>query len=388
MNAFVIMPFASEFTPIYDQLIKPALEEAGYDVARADSFIDQQNILRDIIVGLAQADLVIADLTTLNANVFYELGLCHGLGIPTIMLAQSMEDVPFDLRSYKVQVYSTQFNEVQKLQQSLKDVSEKHKGGKVNFGNPIKDFHPKWSEKSDKVDSYVNEDNRDPISNDLKTTTNEVIKDNNADDNLAIPEDEEDNEKGILDFLVQSAKAGEDIDQIFGDLAREILLLGDRISAHAEKMTALTENPNLGTATQLHRTAMMAAANMNTFSNYAEEKIPLAVEAIDLLIESNFEFANFLNPNDISQAQSFSNFKETIEGLLISSREGLSGMFEFREIVAGLIGLSKEINVASRRQVKVLSEIIGAMEKVEAFCIRALAVLDEKVSGRIFESES
>jgi len=89
-KAFVLMPFDPEFSSIYEGLIKLALEDAGYDVARADSFLDQQNILRDIIRGIATAHLIVADLTTLNPNVLYELGLCHGLRIPTILLAQSM----------------------------------------------------------------------------------------------------------------------------------------------------------------------------------------------------------------------------------------------------------------------------------------------------------
>lgn len=101
-QAFVLTPFDPEFSSIYEDLIKPALEDAGYDVARADSFLDQQNILRDIIRGIATAHLIVADLTTLNPNVLYELGLCHGLRIPTILLAQSMEEVPFDLRPYRI----------------------------------------------------------------------------------------------------------------------------------------------------------------------------------------------------------------------------------------------------------------------------------------------
>lgn len=111
-KAFVIMPFPSEFTAIYEQLVKLALEEVGYDVTRADSFLDQQNILRDIVRGIGTADLIVADLTTLNPNVLYELGLCHGLRIPTILLAQSMDEVPFDLRGYRIQIYSTHFDEV------------------------------------------------------------------------------------------------------------------------------------------------------------------------------------------------------------------------------------------------------------------------------------
>ena len=74
-RAFVIMPFDPEFDSVYEELIKPPLENAGYHVTRADSLFNQQNILRDIIRGIASASLVVADLTTQNANVLYELGL-------------------------------------------------------------------------------------------------------------------------------------------------------------------------------------------------------------------------------------------------------------------------------------------------------------------------
>src|SRR3712207_7145003 len=50
--------------------------------------------------------------STLNPNVFYELGLCHGLRVPTVLLAQSMGEVPFDLRSYRVQIYETRFDRI------------------------------------------------------------------------------------------------------------------------------------------------------------------------------------------------------------------------------------------------------------------------------------
>lgn len=134
------MPFDQEFQSIYDGLIKPALENAGYCVTRADSLLDQQNIMRDIINGIARADLVVADLTTLNANVFYELGLCHGLRIPTVLMAQSMDDVPFDLRPYKIQLYETRFDKTQKLTSALTDIGKKHKACEIVFGSPILDF--------------------------------------------------------------------------------------------------------------------------------------------------------------------------------------------------------------------------------------------------------
>jgi len=106
-RAFVLMPFGEAFDPVYSGLLEPALAAAGYEVTRADSVIDQQNVLRDIVTGIERADLVVADLTGLNPNVFYELGIAHGLGIATILITQALDEVPFELRAYRVKAYST-----------------------------------------------------------------------------------------------------------------------------------------------------------------------------------------------------------------------------------------------------------------------------------------
>jgi hypothetical protein len=56
---------------------------------------------------LNQADVVLADLTDMNPNVFYELGVRHTLKNRTILVSQSWDDVPSDLRQYGVIIYNT-----------------------------------------------------------------------------------------------------------------------------------------------------------------------------------------------------------------------------------------------------------------------------------------
>jgi len=140
LTAFVLMPFEAEFNEIYESLIKQSLVEVGYQVMRADSLLDQRSILREIILGITKADLIVADLTTNNPNVFYELGLCHALRRPTILLAQSINDVPFDLRSYKIHIYDTHFSKIKKLEAFLKEIGKKHRNKEIFFGNPVTDF--------------------------------------------------------------------------------------------------------------------------------------------------------------------------------------------------------------------------------------------------------
>ncbi|HEY9674866.1 MAG TPA: SLATT domain-containing protein [Waterburya sp.] len=87
-HAFVVMPFGRkkgpdgrwiDFNSIYYQLIKPTLEEAGFEPFRADEEAVSGDILTDMFQELLLADLVLADLSIDNANVFYELGVRHAI---------------------------------------------------------------------------------------------------------------------------------------------------------------------------------------------------------------------------------------------------------------------------------------------------------------------
>jgi hypothetical protein len=202
-NVFVIMPFDPEFTSIFDELIKPALEEIGFSVIRADSFLDQQNILKDIIRGIAQASFIVAELTTQNANVFYELGLCHGLRVPTVLIAQSVDDIPFDLRSYRILPYSTHFSEVGKLKQMLQEVGEGFLSDSIEFGSPIIDFLPDIEQDI----SAADEASADEIEE--KSSQNQ-------------------DEGGYLDFIVEGTDAVE-------EMGRQLELISDETTTIGNK---------------------------------------------------------------------------------------------------------------------------------------------------------
>lgn len=63
-------------------------------------------IFQDIQGEIEQAEIVIADITPPNPNVFYELGYAHALGKPTILLAQRDSKLPFDISSFRIVFYN------------------------------------------------------------------------------------------------------------------------------------------------------------------------------------------------------------------------------------------------------------------------------------------
>jgi tetratricopeptide (TPR) repeat protein len=114
-HAFVVMPFGKkkggdgslyDFNAIYKTLIRPALEEAGFEPFRADEETTSGDILTDMFQELLLADLCICDLSIDNANVFYELGIRHAFrkrGVVHIQAGRAY--MPFDIFNVRTLPY-------------------------------------------------------------------------------------------------------------------------------------------------------------------------------------------------------------------------------------------------------------------------------------------
>lgn len=106
-HAFIAMPFGTkpgvdgkdiDFNRVYAELLKPALEAAGCEVFRADEEQRAGDIRTDMFQELLVADLVLADLTLDNPNVWYELGVRHALRSRGVLLVQGPRPTsPFDI---------------------------------------------------------------------------------------------------------------------------------------------------------------------------------------------------------------------------------------------------------------------------------------------------
>jgi hypothetical protein len=97
-DIFVLMPFADQLRPVFEDHMKPTAQRLDMSIARADDFFSTEAIVQDIWAAINQARFIVADCTGRNPNVFYELGLAHAVGKRTVLITQAMDDVPFDLR--------------------------------------------------------------------------------------------------------------------------------------------------------------------------------------------------------------------------------------------------------------------------------------------------
>ena len=103
--AFVVMQFTSPFDELFQEVIRPVCAEIGIEANRASDIYRPGVILQDIIQGLAESDVIIAEITPTNPNVFYELGYAHALHKPVIVLAERGTTLPFDVSGYRVIFY-------------------------------------------------------------------------------------------------------------------------------------------------------------------------------------------------------------------------------------------------------------------------------------------
>jgi hypothetical protein len=106
MKLFVAMPFANEYDSIY-AAITEACRGTGVEPIRADELLQPGPIINQILGAIDDADFVLADVTSKNPNVLYEVGLAHCTRKPTLLLAaqEAVAELPFDIRHNRVVVY-------------------------------------------------------------------------------------------------------------------------------------------------------------------------------------------------------------------------------------------------------------------------------------------
>ena len=146
-KCFVIMPFSKtksctkeEWTGIFKGIIKPAVEESGLGYECERSVAERENIIKGILEALNKANIVIADLTDNNPNVFYELGVRHTLTNRTILIAQGEEHIPFDLRPYPTTFYSKSLTNIEEFKSEIKKKLEDIEKNPERSDNPVADF--------------------------------------------------------------------------------------------------------------------------------------------------------------------------------------------------------------------------------------------------------
>lgn len=132
-DCFVIMPIADQegypkghFGHVYENIIRPSCEMAGYNPVRADEVKETNLIHLDILKKLIEAPIAICDLSSRNPNVLFELGIRQAFDKPVVLIQEKDTPKIFDIAPLRYLEYSQEmkYHEVLSIQQKLKSSIE------------------------------------------------------------------------------------------------------------------------------------------------------------------------------------------------------------------------------------------------------------------------
>jgi hypothetical protein len=102
----VLTPFSEGEMEAFE-IIKETCTRNGFRCVRGDEDYTASDILSHVVRLIAKSRIVIANISSRNPNVFYELGIAHAMDKQTILVSKKMEGVPFDVSSFRVLLWET-----------------------------------------------------------------------------------------------------------------------------------------------------------------------------------------------------------------------------------------------------------------------------------------
>jgi hypothetical protein len=101
---FFLTPFTNEEQETY-QTVKKVCEIGGLRCLRGDETNVPFNILSHIVRSMLESRLIIANISSRNPNVMYELGIAHSIGKPVVVISRTLGDIPFDVSTTRIVTY-------------------------------------------------------------------------------------------------------------------------------------------------------------------------------------------------------------------------------------------------------------------------------------------
>jgi hypothetical protein len=346
MHVFVLMPFAPEFDDVFEHVIRAPLSAEGCSVSRADEDRGSRNIMHDVLQGISTADLVIVDLTGTNPNVYYELGVAHALGKKTVLLTQDLEEVPFDLRAYRVITYSTHFARVAEAIDALRASARGARDGTLSFGSPVSDFAAAHPQNASQVEIAV-------ISPPPKAPEPQLP---GVDDDY-----------GPLDVMADVQEGMNALTEVATEMGARFERLNPIVVATQEKLTGPAKHEPI----QARAAVRELAAAMDDYSRWLRPantrfrqglaKLTSGLDALFLLdVTKSDEAAQGLRV--------LLDVLGTLEGSVSGAQRMVVGLVE---VVSSLPRIEKEFNRAKRLFVDEMSEIGNSLQQTGAVLARA-----------------
>ncbi len=351
-KVFMIMPFEDEFFEVYEMLKRQFEKEFIFSHAGDED--NQQNILKDIIQAIYEADIIIADLTGLNANVFYELGVAHTLNKKVIIITENISSLPFDLKSYRAKEYSTHFTKFAELIEALDKYLHGAISGEITYSNPVNDF----------------------LSTQKEADVVKSIYANNSE--IELPED---TEKGFLDFMAGIEDNMEQMTNYVNQMTGDLQVMTDSIDKSTEKINSVGGN---GSASFVRKEAKKVANYMGAFSTNLRE---YNSHYINLWNQVEKDILGLLENKYASQNKDeLVSFLKSLKSTQSKIVESCVPVEEMKNVLLKNLGMERSLNQSIRFLDEDLANYLSIMEQIRCSIDR---ILDKSrfVVGQIEFSE-
>jgi len=344
-NAFVLMPFGDAFDIFYYAILKPLLEEIGYEVKRADELKTQQIILKDIIKGINDADLIIADISTSNPNVYYELGISHIMHTPVILITRDeIDDLPFDIGSNRVTRYSmSNFPILEDFSETFEDLATRAFNGKLEYSNPLLDWG--YGNLIQKRKEFKERESEDGIY-----------------DNIVITNDNLMNMRSTLEIITDKTKK----------------LVGN-IETSTNEISILKRDKNPYTPSKVRDTINALAENVDEYSNNVYPEIIKYRDCIDTMFSSSTSVLRRLTVNNQDDYDSLNYLKEAVGNLKIQTIIMAENTSKMRESFKYAKGNTRKLDNAIRGVENTLQELIDCANNSLPLFDKLITLCDEKL---------
>lgn len=355
-TAFVLMPFDPEFEGIFNDIIQPALEEVGFIVRRADSIVDQQNIIKDVVRNIEEADLVVADVTALNPNVLYELGIAHGMLKATVILTQVLEEVPFDLRSYRILPYTTHYAKAAELVSKLQNVGVSLKEGTITFGNPVADFATSLQRSSPGLEIVKNGTEGPMVSGEL-----------------------EKEEPGWLDFFAEAENSMGEITEFAEKMTEYTQIFGQKLQARTVEIETVSQSRVPGGAAKMHKIAQGTAFDLIEYAKKTEIALPGFHDSWEKYLKNTTNLFSFMKIEKDEDREQALNLIKTLEEFEKSITETLKKIKDSRGMIDKFKGITRDLNRGAERLGRALDGLIQEFTIGQSYSARIINLLEEKL---------
>lgn len=355
-RVFMIMPFSEDFMALFEELRNRFADK--YEFTNAGDMDNQQSIIRSIIEGLEKADVVIADLTNRNANVFYELGLAHAMNKKVIIITQVIDELPFDIKAYRAFEYSMLFYKMPKLIEELTVRLDGAISGKMHYGSPVSDFATSSSVDSEKA----KEDQREEENPQSGTSSTVPEIDTNDTD-----------EKYFLDYLADyqesSAKAVESINGIAADIEEfNSAVTGANDELDRAKASSKKPDPSFvrNTARRLSVPIKTFADKLHIHTEELSNEWRVAEDSYLALLDDKHIQTPENIASVIASVQSLKSMQQAID----TSNQQVVG---FENSLQGCMGLERQLNKSLSAVISEIEQYISITDSMKSSCERMIS---------------